>query len=99
MKVKLKLFFEWGIEFGKPYQVPDKGSMGGFAVGGEAAKNRELRVIYYNFSALFAIVLLKLPKRLYYRHDAQTAGTAGREHHLCRLLLKHSAARSPRCFW
>ncbi|ARE60694.1 type IV secretory system conjugative DNA transfer family protein [Acutalibacter muris] len=26
MKVKLKLFFKWGIEFGKPYQVPDKGS-------------------------------------------------------------------------
>ena len=26
MKVKLKLFFEWGIEFGEPYQVPDKGS-------------------------------------------------------------------------
>ena len=26
MKVKLKLFFKWGIAFGKPYQVPDQGS-------------------------------------------------------------------------
>ena len=26
MKVKLKLFFKWGIEFGEPYKVPDKGS-------------------------------------------------------------------------
>ncbi len=26
MKVKLKLFFKWGIEFGEPYQVPDRGS-------------------------------------------------------------------------
>ena len=26
MKVKLKLFFKWGIAFGEPYQVPDKGS-------------------------------------------------------------------------
>jgi type IV secretion system protein VirD4 len=26
MKVKLKLFFEWGISFGEPYIVPDKGN-------------------------------------------------------------------------
>ena len=26
MKVKLKLFFEWGISFGEPYAVPDKGN-------------------------------------------------------------------------
>ena len=26
MKVKLKLFFQWGISFGKPYTVPDKGN-------------------------------------------------------------------------
>lgn len=26
MKVKLKLFFEWGISFGEPYQVEDKGN-------------------------------------------------------------------------
>ena len=26
MKVRLKLFFKWGIEFGEPYQVPDRGS-------------------------------------------------------------------------
>ena len=26
MKVKLKLFFKWGIEFGEPYVVPDHGS-------------------------------------------------------------------------
>jgi len=26
MKVKLKLFFKWGISFGEPYVVPDKGS-------------------------------------------------------------------------
>ena len=26
MKVKLKLFFEWGITFGEPYAVPDKGN-------------------------------------------------------------------------
>ena len=26
MKVKLKLFFKWGIKFGEPYQVPDRGS-------------------------------------------------------------------------
>ena len=26
MKIKLKLFFKWGIEFSEPYQVPDKGS-------------------------------------------------------------------------
>ena len=26
MKVKLKLFFEWGITFGEPYMVPDKGN-------------------------------------------------------------------------
>ena len=26
MKVKLKLFFEWGISFGEPYVVPDKGN-------------------------------------------------------------------------
>ena len=26
MKVKLKLFFEWGITFGEPYTVPDKGN-------------------------------------------------------------------------
>ena len=26
MKVKLKLFFKWGIEFGDPYVVPDHGS-------------------------------------------------------------------------
>ncbi len=26
MKVRLKLFFQWGIEFGEPYQVPDRGS-------------------------------------------------------------------------
>ncbi len=26
MKVKLKLFFKWGIEFGEPYKVPDRGS-------------------------------------------------------------------------
>lgn len=26
MKVKLKLFFEWGISFGEPYTVPDKGN-------------------------------------------------------------------------
>lgn len=26
MKVRLKLFFKWGIEFGEPYKVPDKGS-------------------------------------------------------------------------
>ena len=26
MKVKLKLFFKWGIEFGEPYHVPDQGS-------------------------------------------------------------------------
>lgn len=26
MKVKLKLFFEWGISFGAPYTVPDKGN-------------------------------------------------------------------------
>lgn len=26
MKVRLKLFFQWGIEFGEPYQVPDQGS-------------------------------------------------------------------------
>ena len=25
-KVKLKLFFEWGITFGEPYMVPDKGN-------------------------------------------------------------------------
>ncbi len=25
MKVKLKLFFKWGIIFGEPYQVPDRG--------------------------------------------------------------------------
>ncbi len=25
MKVKLKLFFKWGITFGEPYQVPDRG--------------------------------------------------------------------------
>ena len=25
MKVKLKLFFQWGISFGEPYTVPDKG--------------------------------------------------------------------------
>ena len=26
MKIRLKLFFQWGIEFGEPYQVPDRGS-------------------------------------------------------------------------
>ena len=26
MKVKLKLFFQWGICFGVPYTVPDKGN-------------------------------------------------------------------------
>lgn len=26
MKVKLKLFFQWGISFGEPYAVPDKGN-------------------------------------------------------------------------
>ena len=26
MKVKLKLFFQWGISFGEPYIVPDKGN-------------------------------------------------------------------------
>lgn len=26
MKVKLKLFFQWGITFGEPYTVPDKGN-------------------------------------------------------------------------
>ena len=26
MKVKLKLFFQWGISFGAPYTVPDKGN-------------------------------------------------------------------------
>ena len=26
MKVKLKLFFQWGISFGEPYTVPDKGN-------------------------------------------------------------------------
>ncbi|ARE60557.1 type IV secretory system conjugative DNA transfer family protein [Acutalibacter muris] len=26
MKVKLELFFKWGIEFGEPYHVPDQGS-------------------------------------------------------------------------
>ncbi len=26
MKVKLKLFFKWGISFGEPYTVPDKGN-------------------------------------------------------------------------
>ena len=26
MKVKLKLFFKWGITFGEPYTVPDKGN-------------------------------------------------------------------------
>ena len=26
MRVKLKLFFEWGITFGEPYTVPDKGN-------------------------------------------------------------------------
>ena len=26
MKVKLKLFFQWGISFGAPYVVPDKGN-------------------------------------------------------------------------
>ena len=26
MMVKLKLFFEWGISFGEPYAVPDKGN-------------------------------------------------------------------------
>ena len=26
MKVKLKLFFKWGITFGEPYQVEDKGN-------------------------------------------------------------------------
>lgn len=25
MKVKLKLFFKWGITFGEPYQVPERG--------------------------------------------------------------------------
>jgi len=25
MKVKLKLFFKWGITFGEPYRVPDRG--------------------------------------------------------------------------
>lgn len=25
MKVKLKLFFKWGITFGEPYQVPEHG--------------------------------------------------------------------------
>ena len=25
MKVKLKLFFKWGITFGEPYQIPDRG--------------------------------------------------------------------------
>ena len=26
MMVKLKLFFQWGISFGAPYTVPDKGN-------------------------------------------------------------------------
>lgn len=26
MKVKLKLFFKWGIEFGEPYETPDRGN-------------------------------------------------------------------------
>ena len=26
IKVKLKLFFQWGITFGEPYQVEDKGN-------------------------------------------------------------------------
>ncbi len=26
MKVRLKLFFKWGIQFGEPYEVPDHGS-------------------------------------------------------------------------
>ena len=26
MKTKLKLFFEWGIQFGEPLQMPDRGS-------------------------------------------------------------------------
>lgn len=26
MRVRLKLFFHWGIQFGEPYAVPEQGS-------------------------------------------------------------------------
>lgn len=40
MKVKLKLFFQWGITFGEPYQVEDKGSPGGLSGGGGTAEGQ-----------------------------------------------------------
>lgn len=45
MKVKLKLFFEWGITFGEPYTVPDKGNRP-VAYAGKKALAKAIRAKY-----------------------------------------------------
>ena len=45
MKVKLKLFFQWGITFGEPYTVPDKGNQP-VAYAGKKALVKAIREKY-----------------------------------------------------
>lgn len=45
MKVKLKLFFQWGISFGEPYTVPDKGNRP-VAYAGKKALAKAIRAKY-----------------------------------------------------
>ena len=45
MKVKLKLFFQWGISFGEPYTVPDKGNQP-VAYAGKKALVKAIREKY-----------------------------------------------------
>ncbi len=45
MKVKLKLFFQWGITFGEPYTVPDKGNRP-VAYAGKKALAKAIRAKY-----------------------------------------------------
>lgn len=65
--------------------------LGSFAVGGEAAEDRQLRVIDDDFRPLLAVILLQLPQALDDGDNAQAPGPAGGEHHLGGLDLWHGA--------
>lgn len=55
--------------------------LGRLAVGGKAAEDGKLHIVYDNFRPLLAVILLQLPQALDDGDDAQAPGAAGGEHH------------------
>ena len=51
MKTRLKLFFEWGIQFGEPLQMPDRGSRPVYYAGKQDLERAILQAYPFLFSA------------------------------------------------